>query len=41
MTNVQNIYTANADGSHVRQVTHESSGLGVTTPDWGSHPYTR
>jgi WD40-like Beta Propeller Repeat len=35
--NVQNIYTANADGSGLVQVTHRSSGLEVTNPDWGTH----
>jgi Tol biopolymer transport system component len=33
--NVQNIYTANADGSGLSRVTHQSSGLEVTDPDWG------
>jgi Tol biopolymer transport system component len=35
---VQNIYTANADGSGLFQVTHHRTGLELTTPDWGSHP---
>jgi Tol biopolymer transport system component len=36
--NVTNIYTANADGSGLFQVTHESTGLEVTAADWGTHP---
>jgi Tol biopolymer transport system component len=32
---VSNIYTADPDGSHVVQVTHESNGLQVTAADWG------
>jgi len=35
---VTNIYTANADGSGLFQVTHVSSGLAVTAADWGTHP---
>lgn len=31
------IYTANADGSGLLQVTHPSH-LGVGSPDWGAHP---
>jgi Tol biopolymer transport system component len=38
MFNVQNIYTANADGSGLFQVTHNSSGLEAVYPDWGTHP---
>jgi hypothetical protein len=38
MFGVLNIYTANADGSGLFQVTHESSGLEVTAADWGTHP---
>ncbi len=37
-TGAQNIYTAHADGDHPRPVTRDMSGLGVTTPDWGSRP---
>lgn len=36
MTNRQNIYTVNADGSGLFQVTH--GGLGDGEPDWGPHP---
>jgi WD40-like Beta Propeller Repeat len=35
---VQNVYTVNADGAGLFQVTHSGTGLEVTTPDWGSHP---
>ena len=39
MVNVVNIYTANADGSGLLQVTHVSSGLAVTAADSGAtHP---
>ncbi len=34
----RDIYTANADGSGLSQVTH--SGLGDSWPDWGPHPLT-
>jgi Tol biopolymer transport system component len=37
---VQNIYTVNADGSGLFQVTRNRAGLELTTPDWGSHPLT-
>jgi Tol biopolymer transport system component len=35
---VQNVYTVNADGSDLFQETHNSSGLEVGFPDWGTHP---
>ncbi len=35
-TRLQNIYTANADGSGLSQVTR--SGLNDQAPDWGPHP---
>jgi Tol biopolymer transport system component len=38
MASVLNIYTANANGRGLFQVTHESSGLEVTAADWGTHP---
>jgi TolB protein len=38
MFNLQNVYTANADGSGLSQVTHIASGLNVSFPDWGPHP---
>jgi Tol biopolymer transport system component len=35
----QNIYTANADGTHVHQLTHEASlDFHDGSPDWGPHP---
>jgi Tol biopolymer transport system component len=39
--NVQNVYTVNADGSGLFQVTYESGGLEVTSADWGTHPLAR
>jgi hypothetical protein len=40
-TGQRNIYTANADGSGLFQVTHAPSpvlGEGDQAPDWGTHP---
>jgi Tol biopolymer transport system component len=34
---VENIYTVNADGSGLTQVTHDSGGLDVCCTDWGPH----
>ena len=39
-TAVQNVYTANADGTQPSQVTHTRNGLQVTSTDWGTHPAT-
>jgi TolB protein len=35
--NDSNIYTVNADGTDLTQVTH---GGGDSSPDWGTHPLT-
>jgi dipeptidyl aminopeptidase/acylaminoacyl peptidase len=38
-TRLQNIYTANADGTDVQQVTHDTSwAFHDGSPDWGPHP---
>jgi Tol biopolymer transport system component len=37
-SSVQNVYTANADGSGLAQVTHSDSGLAIDDLDWGPHP---
>jgi Tol biopolymer transport system component len=37
-SSVQNVYTANADGSGLAQVTHSRAGLGIGDVDWGPHP---
>jgi len=33
---VENVYTVNADGTGLTQITH--GGAAVGTPDWGTHP---
>jgi Tol biopolymer transport system component len=38
---VQNVYTANPDGSGLAQVTHSGSGLFIDDVDWGPHPLAR
>jgi Tol biopolymer transport system component len=35
---VQNVYTVNADGSGLAQVTHNGAGLAIGDVDWGPHP---
>jgi Tol biopolymer transport system component len=37
---VQNVYTANADGTGLFQVTYGRSGLFIDDLDWGAHPLT-
>jgi len=39
-TGEQDIYTANADGSDLSQVTH-TPGIPEENPDWGTHPVTQ